>query len=220
MKSDSGSTAGWGGPELRMFECHEAVDGDGGRRFGVLHLLRVVQQRVAPSGGRWWMVRTAWDWPPAPTVFWRAVQGRGSLEPIGSRERLGAEGASAAQTEEPGDTLSWHDPAGSQFLKRHPWRNSLWNGQLELGQWGGSKVLVLVFMSEPGVPSTPEHSAAQLIRCARHGVGHPMVCYTLLRTALDPLLAVAGPAGLARLEFLPRAWEYHHACAGGGAAPV
>ncbi len=36
-----------------------------------------------------------------------------------------------------------------------------------------------------------------------------MVCYTLLRTALDPLLAVAGPAGLARLEFLPRAWEYH-----------
>ncbi|MBK9474417.1 MAG: methylated-DNA--[protein]-cysteine S-methyltransferase [bacterium] len=36
-----------------------------------------------------------------------------------------------------------------------------------------------------------------------------MVSYTLLRTALDPLLAVAGPAGLARLEFLPRAWEYH-----------
>lgn len=36
-----------------------------------------------------------------------------------------------------------------------------------------------------------------------------MVRYTLLRTALDPLLAVMGPAGLARLEFLPRAWEYH-----------
>jgi O-6-methylguanine DNA methyltransferase len=36
-----------------------------------------------------------------------------------------------------------------------------------------------------------------------------MVRYTLLRTALDPLLAVAGPAGLSRLEFLPRAWEYH-----------
>ena len=36
-----------------------------------------------------------------------------------------------------------------------------------------------------------------------------MVRYTLLRTALDPLLAVAGPAGLTRLEFLPRAWEYH-----------
>lgn len=36
-----------------------------------------------------------------------------------------------------------------------------------------------------------------------------MVRYTLLRTALDPLLAVAGPSGLARLEFLPRAWEYH-----------
>lgn len=45
-----------------------------------------------------------------------------------------------------------------------------------------------------------------------------MVRYTLLRTALDPLLAVAGPAGLARLEFLPRAWEYHthaHAVARG-----
>jgi methylated-DNA-[protein]-cysteine S-methyltransferase len=36
-----------------------------------------------------------------------------------------------------------------------------------------------------------------------------MVRYTLLRTALDPLLAVAGPCGLARLEFLPCAWEYH-----------
>jgi methylated-DNA-[protein]-cysteine S-methyltransferase len=36
-----------------------------------------------------------------------------------------------------------------------------------------------------------------------------MVHYTLLRTVLDPLLAVAGPCGLARLEFLPRAWEYH-----------
>lgn len=33
--------------------------------------------------------------------------------------------------------------------------------------------------------------------------------YALLRTVLDPLLAVAGPAGLVRLEFLPRAWEYH-----------
>ncbi|MCP4572844.1 MAG: methylated-DNA--[protein]-cysteine S-methyltransferase [bacterium] len=36
-----------------------------------------------------------------------------------------------------------------------------------------------------------------------------MIHYTLLRTVLDPLLAVAGPAGLVRLEFLPRAWEYH-----------
>ncbi len=36
-----------------------------------------------------------------------------------------------------------------------------------------------------------------------------MIRYTLLRTVLDPLLAVAGPAGLVRLEFLPRAWEYH-----------
>jgi O-6-methylguanine DNA methyltransferase len=36
-----------------------------------------------------------------------------------------------------------------------------------------------------------------------------MIRYALLRTVLDPLLAVAGPAGLARLEFLPRAWEYH-----------
>ena len=36
-----------------------------------------------------------------------------------------------------------------------------------------------------------------------------MVRYTLLRTVLDPLLAVSGPGGLARLEFLPQAWEYH-----------
>ena len=36
-----------------------------------------------------------------------------------------------------------------------------------------------------------------------------MIRYTLLRTVLDPLLAVAGPEGLVRLEFLPRAWEYH-----------
>jgi methylated-DNA-[protein]-cysteine S-methyltransferase len=36
-----------------------------------------------------------------------------------------------------------------------------------------------------------------------------MIRYALLRTVLDPLLAVSGPAGLARLEFLPRAWEYH-----------
>ena len=36
-----------------------------------------------------------------------------------------------------------------------------------------------------------------------------MVRYALLRTVLDPLLAVAGPQGLVRLEFMPRAWEYH-----------
>jgi methylated-DNA-[protein]-cysteine S-methyltransferase len=36
-----------------------------------------------------------------------------------------------------------------------------------------------------------------------------MVQYALLRTVLDPMLAVAGPGGLARLEFLPKAWEYH-----------
>ena len=36
-----------------------------------------------------------------------------------------------------------------------------------------------------------------------------MVRYSLLRTVLDPLLAVAGPQGLVRLEFLPDAWEYH-----------
>ena len=36
-----------------------------------------------------------------------------------------------------------------------------------------------------------------------------MVRYALLRTVLDPLLAVAGPGGIIRLEFLPRAWEYH-----------
>ena len=36
-----------------------------------------------------------------------------------------------------------------------------------------------------------------------------MFRYALLRTVLDPLLAVAGPAGLVRLEFLPRAWEFH-----------
>ena len=45
-----------------------------------------------------------------------------------------------------------------------------------------------------------------------------MVRYALLRTVLDPMLAVAGPGGLAHLEFLPRAWEYHtraHALARG-----
>lgn len=36
-----------------------------------------------------------------------------------------------------------------------------------------------------------------------------MYRYALLRTVLDPLLAVAGPGGLVRLEFLPEAWEYH-----------
>ncbi len=36
-----------------------------------------------------------------------------------------------------------------------------------------------------------------------------MVRYALLRTVLDPLLAVAGPRGLVRLEFLPQAWEHH-----------
>lgn len=36
-----------------------------------------------------------------------------------------------------------------------------------------------------------------------------MVRYALLRTAVDPLLAVASRQGLAHLAFLPRAWEYH-----------
>ncbi len=36
-----------------------------------------------------------------------------------------------------------------------------------------------------------------------------MLRYALLRTAMDPLLAVAGTEGLAVLTFLPRAWEYH-----------
>ena len=36
-----------------------------------------------------------------------------------------------------------------------------------------------------------------------------MLRYALLRTVLDPLLAVASPQGLIRLEFLPHAWEYH-----------
>ena len=36
-----------------------------------------------------------------------------------------------------------------------------------------------------------------------------MIRYALLRTVLDPLLVLAGPDGLLRLEFLPRAWEYH-----------
>ncbi len=39
--------------------------------------------------------------------------------------------------------------------------------------------------------------------------GWTMLRYTLLRTVLDPLLAVAGDAGLVRLEFLPRAYQYH-----------
>jgi len=45
-----------------------------------------------------------------------------------------------------------------------------------------------------------------------------MIRYALLRTVLDPLLAVSGPAGLARLEFLPRAWEYHTHAHGVGRA--
>ncbi len=36
-----------------------------------------------------------------------------------------------------------------------------------------------------------------------------MVHYALLRTALDPLLAVSGEAGLAWLEFLPDSCTYH-----------
>lgn len=35
------------------------------------------------------------------------------------------------------------------------------------------------------------------------------VFYALLRTALDPMLAVSGPQGIVHLEFLPTAWEYH-----------
>lgn len=45
-----------------------------------------------------------------------------------------------------------------------------------------------------------------------------MIRYALLRTVLDPLLAVSGPAGLLRLEFLPRAWEYHTRAHGVGRA--
>jgi O-6-methylguanine DNA methyltransferase len=44
---------------------------------------------------------------------------------------------------------------------------------------------------------------------ARQLGGKPMVRYALLRTVLDPILAVSGPGGLARLEFMPKAWEYH-----------
>lgn len=40
-------------------------------------------------------------------------------------------------------------------------------------------------------------------------VCRPLVRYALLRTVLDPLLTVAGPAGLAWLEFLPDACTYH-----------
>ncbi len=36
-----------------------------------------------------------------------------------------------------------------------------------------------------------------------------MVRYALLRTAMDPLLAVASDQGLACLLFMPRAWEHH-----------
>lgn len=36
-----------------------------------------------------------------------------------------------------------------------------------------------------------------------------MVQYALLRTVLDPLLAMAGPSGLVCLEFLPDACTYH-----------
>jgi O-6-methylguanine DNA methyltransferase len=36
-----------------------------------------------------------------------------------------------------------------------------------------------------------------------------MIRYTLLRTVLDPLLAVASEKGLVRLEFLEKGYEYH-----------
>ncbi|MBU0742457.1 methylated-DNA--[protein]-cysteine S-methyltransferase [bacterium] len=36
-----------------------------------------------------------------------------------------------------------------------------------------------------------------------------MLRYTLLRTVLNPLLAIAGDQGLMRLEFLPRGYKYH-----------
>lgn len=36
-----------------------------------------------------------------------------------------------------------------------------------------------------------------------------MFRYALLRTVLDPVLAVFGDAGLVRFEFLPRAYQYH-----------
>jgi len=36
-----------------------------------------------------------------------------------------------------------------------------------------------------------------------------MFRYALLRTVLDPMLAVAGDEGLVRFEFLPRAYQYH-----------
>ena len=36
-----------------------------------------------------------------------------------------------------------------------------------------------------------------------------MMRYALLRTAIDPLLAVAGIRCLTHLVFMPRAWEYH-----------
>ncbi|MBC8425765.1 methylated-DNA--[protein]-cysteine S-methyltransferase [bacterium] len=41
-----------------------------------------------------------------------------------------------------------------------------------------------------------------------------MLRYTLLRTVLNPMLAVASEEGLMRLEFLPRGYQYHtHASA-------
>ncbi len=36
-----------------------------------------------------------------------------------------------------------------------------------------------------------------------------MFRYSLLRTVLDPILAISGDRGLVRLEFLPRAYQYH-----------
>ena len=36
-----------------------------------------------------------------------------------------------------------------------------------------------------------------------------MIRYALLRTVLDPLLAVSSHQGVAHIQFLPKAWEYH-----------
>jgi O-6-methylguanine DNA methyltransferase len=36
-----------------------------------------------------------------------------------------------------------------------------------------------------------------------------MLRYTLMRTVLNPMLAVASESGLMRLEFLPRGYQYH-----------
>ena len=83
-------------------------------------------------------------------------------------------------------------------LKRHPLRNPLWNGQLALGQWGGTKVLVLVFMSGPRHQPGRTQSRRHNLGIVDGGVARsPQDLPQRLRQRRDPeRLAQHGPDGI------------------------